>query len=159
MTIRGAGLAAASAGKLPPRVTTVAALSPSAWPRRSRSLHNVRVRNAATSHFNQALAPNAEAVRDLDGAELDQVLEVHCDVHPGETAYAIVVANQYWDTTDHRGAFRLAVPAGSYELEAWHPILGSKRMRAETHDGDEYGERISFDPGDIRAVGPALDPP
>ena len=52
-------------------------------------------------------------------------LEVTCDLHPWSKAYVLVFDHPYYAVTGNNGDFSLeGVPAGTYHLRAWHPVLG-----------------------------------
>jgi len=52
-------------------------------------------------------------------------LEVTCDLHPWAKAYVLVFDHPYYAMTDKNGNFSLeGIPAGTYHLRAWHPVLG-----------------------------------
>jgi len=52
-------------------------------------------------------------------------LEVTCEFHPWMRSYLIVLDHPYFAMTGNAGDFSIdGVPAGTYHLRAWHPILG-----------------------------------
>jgi plastocyanin len=54
-----------------------------------------------------------------------EVVRVVCDVHSWMSAWIIVAEHPYYALTDHEGVFRLDnVPAGQYQIKAWHETLG-----------------------------------
>lgn len=49
------------------------------------------------------------------------VVRIYCNVHPGMSALIHVLENRHYSQPGNDGSFRLdGVPAGSYELHAWH---------------------------------------
>lgn len=55
--------------------------------------------------------------------------ELFCDIHPLMNAYIYVVPNDAYSVAKG-GSFKIGdVPAGQYELKAWHPRLPSKTMQ------------------------------
>ena len=51
-----------------------------------------------------------------------------CDIHPWMTAYVGVFAHPFYAVTDLDGTYAIdRVPAGEYELVAWHELYGTKR--------------------------------
>ncbi|MEP7262736.1 MAG: methylamine utilization protein [Usitatibacter sp.] len=51
------------------------------------------------------------------------VVVLGCNIHDWMTAYVVVVPTPYFARTDATGMARLRdVPAGSYEIRAWHPM-------------------------------------
>jgi hypothetical protein len=52
-------------------------------------------------------------------------LEVTCELHPWSKAYVLVFDHPYYAVTGTNGDFSLeGIPAGTYHLRAWHPVLG-----------------------------------
>jgi plastocyanin len=50
------------------------------------------------------------------------VITLGCNIHDWMIGYILVVSTPYFSKTDARGAAMLRdVPAGSYEVRAWHP--------------------------------------
>lgn len=48
------------------------------------------------------------------------VVRVFCEIHSHMTAFILVFAHRFFDTTDDSGHFRIeGVPPGTYELAAW----------------------------------------
>lgn len=53
------------------------------------------------------------------------VINLHCDIHPEETGFLVVVPNHAYARPDSLGRFELPrLPAGSYQVEIWHPLRG-----------------------------------
>ena len=60
----------------------------------------------------------------LNGA----LIKFKCDVHQWMTGYVWVQNNPYFAVTGADGSFEIKdVPAGKYEIEAWHEKFGSKK--------------------------------
>lgn len=56
------------------------------------------------------------------------VANLHCDIHPREAGFVVVVPNHAFARPDSLGQFKLPkLPAGSYTVRAWHPGLGELR--------------------------------
>ena len=55
------------------------------------------------------------------------LVDVRCDLHPNMRSYIQVFEHPYFTITDPEGFFEFkSVPAGTYQLTAWHARLGSK---------------------------------
>lgn len=55
------------------------------------------------------------------------VVKVECDAHDFMHAWAFAADNPYAVATKEDGSFSLdGLPDGTYELKAWHPVLGEK---------------------------------
>ena len=53
------------------------------------------------------------------------IMEVKCDSHPWMLGYVFISKHPYAVATDDKGAFSITdIPAGSYDVKAWHEALG-----------------------------------
>lgn len=53
------------------------------------------------------------------------VANLHCDIHPDESGFVVVVPNHAFARPDSLGRFALPkLPKGDYTLHVWHPRLG-----------------------------------
>jgi plastocyanin len=102
-----------------------------------RTLHNVHAAAAQNQSFNLAMsAVQKERTRVFDQPEA--MIPLRCNVHPWMIAYAGVLDHPFYSVTDTVGSFKLsALPAGEYEIEAWHELFGTllqkiKLAEAET---------------------------
>jgi plastocyanin len=50
------------------------------------------------------------------------IVVLGCNIHDWMLAYVLVVPTPYFARTDVKGHARIELPAGSYELRAWHPL-------------------------------------
>ena len=99
-------------------------------------LHNVHALPKVNEQFNMAMPPNRkEAEHVFDKAE--DPFPIKCDVHPWMTAFAIVTDNPFYSVTKEDGKFTISnLPAGTYEIEAWHEKLGKKTEKVTVGDSD-----------------------
>lgn len=64
------------------------------------------------------------------------VVKIECDAHDFMHAWAFAADNPYVAVTRDDGSFAIdGLPAGSYELKAWHPVLGEKTATIDVKDG------------------------
>ncbi len=107
-------------------------------------LHNVHALPKVNSQFNIAMPPSRkEADHVFDKPE--DVFKIKCDVHPWMTAYTMVIDNPFYSVTTPDGKFSIAnLPAGSYEIEAWHEKLGAKTEKVTVGEGDSKAVAFKF---------------
>jgi len=99
-------------------------------------LHNVHSLAKINQAFNRAM-PGAvtEAEFSFDKEEL--MFKIKCDVHPWMNAYVGVMTHPFYDVTGEDGKFEIkGVPAGTYEVEAWHEKLGTQTASVTVGDSD-----------------------
>jgi plastocyanin len=99
-------------------------------------LHNVHALPKVNAQFNMAMPPNRkDAEHTFDKTE--EPFPVKCDVHPWMTAYTMVTDNPFYSVTKEDGKFELKdLPAGDYEITAWHEKLGAKTEKVTVGASD-----------------------
>jgi plastocyanin len=82
--------------------------------------------------------------RDVVAFERVGVANLHCDIHPDEIGFVVVVPNHVVARPDSTGRFQLPkLPAGDYTLRVWHPRLGEiKRQVTMAKKGDVQVELV-----------------
>jgi plastocyanin len=98
-------------------------------------LHNVHGLPKENREFNIGMPPTL--------LEKDQVFNkpeahfpVKCDVHPWMKTYIAVMTHPYFAVSGSDGTFEISgLPAGSYEIEAWHEKLGTQTATVTVGDG------------------------
>jgi plastocyanin len=98
-------------------------------------LHNVHALPSQNQEFNMAMpAERKEASHQFDVAE--EMFRIKCDVHPWMNAFVRVMDHPYFATTGPDGTFTIAnLPAGTYEIEAWHERLPAQTQTVTVTDG------------------------
>ncbi len=93
------------------------------------TLHNVHAMSKVNPEFNLAMPKfRAEVSKTFDKPE--SMFPMKCDVHPWMGAWISVMDNPYFATTPKEGTFTIAnLPAGTYEIAAWHEKLGTKTLK------------------------------
>jgi len=107
-------------------------------------LHNVHALPKVNGQFNMAMPPNRkEAEHVFDKPE--DPFTIKCDVHPWMTAYTMVTTNPFYSVTKEDGKFTISnLPAGSYEIEAWHEKLGKKTEKITVGESDNKTVDFKF---------------
>ncbi len=107
------------------------------------TMHNVHAYMDGSTEFNMAQPKGARPIeRAFDTAD---VLELKCDVHRWMVGYAVVVDHPYYAVSGKGGAFTIAnVPAGSHELEIWHPTLGKRTVKADVKPGKTVTVKATY---------------
>jgi hypothetical protein len=65
-------------------------------------------------------------------------IKIKCDVHSWMNAWLHVLDHSYWALTGPDGKFTIKnLPAGKYDVEAWHEKLGTKKAEVTVGDKEE----------------------
>jgi hypothetical protein len=73
------------------------------------------------------------------------VINLHCDIHPEELGFVVVVPNHVNARPDSLGAFTLPkLPPGTYTLRAWHPRLGETKRSFEVPKRGDVSLELGF---------------
>lgn len=111
-------------------------------------LHNVHTYKGTTTLFNQAQVPNTPDIEkkfDQNGA----MLKFKCDVHQWMTGFVWVQNNPYFAVTKDDGSFEIkGVPAGKYEIEAWHERFGAKKGEVTIEPNKPAEVKFEYAPTD-----------
>jgi len=95
------------------------------------TFHNVWGQLANKDLFNKPQAPKAADLElDPSTAKAGDIVELKCGAHSWMHAYVAVQDHPFFAVTTADGKFEIkGLPIGTYELEAWHPTLGTKTMK------------------------------
>jgi hypothetical protein len=73
------------------------------------------------------------------------IVKVECDAHDFMHSWMFAADNPYVAVTREDGSFSIdGLPAGRYELKAWHPVLGEKSASVEVKDGATANASFEF---------------
>src|SRR5262245_3212470 len=98
-------------------------------------LHNVHALPAVNKPFNMAM-PATRTEAEVTFTETESMFKVKCDVHPWMGAWVAVSDHPFFAVTGTDGRFEIrGLPAGSYEIEAWHEKLGPQKASVTLADG------------------------
>ena len=108
------------------------------------TLHNVHAMCKTNSEFNLAMPKfRAETEKIFDKEEF--MFPIKCDVHPWMGAWVAVMPHPYFNVTKDDGKFTIAdLPAGTYDVEAWHEKLGTQKISVTVAEGENKVADFTF---------------
>ena len=108
------------------------------------TLHNVHAMSKVNPEFNLAMPKfRTETTKVFDKPEF--MFPMKCDVHPWMASWVAVMDNPYFAVTKTDGKFSLNdLPAGTYEVEAWHEKLGTQKQSVTIADGETKDLAFTF---------------
>ncbi len=93
-------------------------------------LHNIKAVPTENRGFNVS-QPRAGMTSNRTFATPEIMVPFECNVHGWMNAYVGVVEHPYFAVTGADGSFTISgLPAGTYEVEAWHETLGTQSGEA-----------------------------
>lgn len=108
------------------------------------TLHNVRVSPEANRGFN--LGQPLEGIQSERSFQSPEIgIPVRCDIHGWMSATIHVLDHSFFALSAEDGSFTLPpLPAGEYEIEAWHPELGTSTQHVSVSAGPSPDLRFEF---------------
>ncbi|MBI2511401.1 MAG: methylamine utilization protein [Opitutae bacterium] len=109
-----------------PYVTAVRVGTQAVFPNHDTVQHHIYSLSKAKRFEKPLYAPGSR-----EAVLFDQpgVVTLGCNIHDWMLAYVVVLPTPYFAKTDASGTARIAVPAGSYRIEVWHPRLAAPDVR------------------------------
>ncbi len=109
------------------------------------TLHNIHALPKNSPQFNIAQPKQGmKMVKTFAKAELP--VKIKCEVHNWMASYACVVDNPFYAVSDDKGNFEIKnLPAGEYELEAWHEKYGTVTMKVSVGASDTKTADFTFE--------------
>jgi plastocyanin len=127
-----------------PRIQGVIAGSDITIKNGDATLHNVHTYRGAESWFNQAQPKGSDALKkDLEDPS---IIKFTCDVHPWMHGFVVVTDHPFFAVSGKDGVATIEkVPAGDYDIEAWHSQFGLKKAKVKVEDGKAAEVKFSYD--------------
>ena len=89
-------------------------------------LHNVHSLPKVNPQFNKPMPPTMKETT-TTFAKPEPIFQIKCDVHPWMIAYVGVFTHPFFAATGTDGKFTISgLDAGTYEISAWHEVLGTQ---------------------------------
>ncbi len=74
------------------------------------------------------------------------VFTMQCGMHPYMQNWGYAIDNPYYAVTDSTGSFVIGdLPAGTYNIKAWHPILGTQARKITVNPNEAVLLDLSFE--------------
>ena len=108
--------------------------------------HPFEVRGAARrSLWNKGLPEKGDKLNELLRVKKGNQVKIQCDQHDFMHAWLRVATNAYWTMAANDGSYKIdGIPAGKYNLVAWHPILGEQKTEVTVGDGGSAEASFTF---------------
>ena len=101
------------------------------------TLHNIHIFPKVNKEFNMAMPQfRKEMTAKFDKVETTP-FPIKCDVHPWMQAWMTVMDHPFFFVTQPDGQFKIEnLPAGTYEIEAWHEKLPAQKTSVTLAEGE-----------------------
>jgi len=109
-------------------------------------LHNIKAVPTANRGFNIS-QPTAGMTSSRTFSTAEVMVPLECNVHGWMNAYVGVMTHPFFAVSAADGSFTISgLPAGTYELEAWHETLGTRTATVTVGDGEAGRATFTFGP-------------
>ncbi|HET8948044.1 MAG TPA: carboxypeptidase regulatory-like domain-containing protein [Candidatus Polarisedimenticolia bacterium] len=108
--------------------------------------HNVHALPKTNAGFNMTVPPGGKP-SEKSFAKPEPV-RVKCDIHPWMGSWVFVNDTPFQALTGADGRYEIkGLPAGTYEVEAWHERLGTSKQSVTVGDGEGKTADFTYSPG------------
>lgn len=127
-----------------PRVMGVRVGQPLEMANTDPTFHNVHAMPKQNREFNHGLAPGIPPMRHTF-TRPEVMVRFKCDVHGWMGAHIGVMSHPFFAVTGTDGTFSIAgVPPGTYTIEAWHEVFGTRSSELTVGAGDTSPLSFTF---------------
>ncbi|HVY45722.1 MAG TPA: carboxypeptidase regulatory-like domain-containing protein [Minicystis sp.] len=128
-----------------PRIQGVVAGSDIMIKNGDSTLHNVHTFKGTETWFNQAQPKGSDPIK-KEMPEDNKIVKFTCDVHPWMHGFVVVTDHPFFAVSGKDGTFTIEkVPAGDYDVEAWHTQYGLKKGHVKVEDGKTAEVKFTYD--------------
>ncbi len=108
------------------------------------TLHNIHALPTINDEFNKGQpAGSPEIPKTFTKPEV--MVHFKCDVHPWMSAYVGVLDHPFYSVTGEAGTYSIkGLPAGEYEIVAWHEKYGEQSAKVKVGDGESKTADFKF---------------
>ena len=108
-------------------------------------MHNVHAMPDINSEFNKAMPKMTKKIDYTFQEEEQDPFPIKCDVHPWMGGYVSVLPHPFFSLTAPNGKFEIRdLPAGTYQIEAWHEKLGTQTATVTVNEGETSTSDFAF---------------
>ena len=108
------------------------------------TIHNVHALPMQNQEFNES--QNRAGMRTTKVFTVPEVMvRFKCDFHGWMAAHVGVMSHPFFAVTDKAGAFSIkGLPPGTYTLEAWHEVFGTRTQQVTMAPGGQQTVALAF---------------
>jgi len=108
------------------------------------TLHNIHAMSHVNPEFNASM-PDFRKEMQISFDKPEFMFQIRCDVHPWMQAWMAVMSHPFFAVTGSNGKFEIKnLPAGTYEIEAWHEKLKDKTAIVTVTDNSTQKVDFTF---------------
>jgi hypothetical protein len=110
-----------------------------------QTLHNIHSLPKNSKGFNIAQPKQGmKMTKTFDKSEV--MVKLKCEVHNWMASYVGVLDHPFYAVSDDKGSFTIKdLPAGEYEIEAWHEKYGAQTMKVSVGGSDTKTLDFTFE--------------
>src|SRR5882724_4696633 len=108
------------------------------------TLHNIHSVPETNKPFNVGMPSEGMRIRRFFAVP-ESMVKVKCDLHNWLIAWVGVVDHPFFNVSGDDGSFTIpGLPAGAYEIEAWHEVFGVRKLKVTLGEGEKQSLEVDF---------------